>query len=487
MTRVLDCGSRFLRLDLDSTSSAGASLFAATKILQGGMMPGQPEIQVSRLLDQRGLSPFQIKVLIWSVLIALIDGYDIGAIAFAAPHLVSSWGIPRSALGPVLSASNIGVLFGSALFGFVGDRYGRKTALIGANLLFGVLTFAAAHSTDLTQLFWLRLFAGFGIGGVIPNVVALNAESAPWHLRATLAIIAVGCVPMGGAFAGLVSATLIPHYGWPILFQVGGVVPIVIALAAIIGLPESIKYMALHESQRRNMEKLIAAIYPEVKVPPNARFVVEDERQPPASNPVYLFRNGLWLLTPLVWLLFALNLMGYFFLISWTPTLMAAAKVPQATAALAGAALQIGGTIGALTLCWWLQRHRFLAISIMFVIAIPVVGSIGYVGLTSTTALLTVTFLAGFLVLGIQSGINVVGALIYPTALRANGSGWELGIGRFGSIAGPLLGALFVGLPVQKLYMYSALPFALGAAVCFAIHQLNTTRLNAHPELKEAQ
>ncbi len=450
-------------------------------------MAGEPEIQVSRLLNERGLSSFQIRVLIWSILIALIDGYDIGAVGFAAPHLVASWGIERSALGPVLSASNIGVLFGSAMFGWVGDRYGRKAALISANLLFGVLTFAAAYSTDLTQLFWLRLFAGFGIGGVIPNVVAINAESAPRNLRATLAIIAAGCVPMGGAFAGFVSAALVAQHGWPILFKIGGIVPIAIALAAIIGLPESIKYMALHENQRRRMQHLIATIRPDLRVPANARFVIEDEKQSPASNPLYLFRNGLWLITPLAWLLFALNLMGYFFLASWTPTLLTAAKLPAATAALAGAALQVGGTVGALTLCWWLQRHRFFAISIMFVLAVPVVGSIGYAGLTSEAALLTATFFAGFLVLGIQIGINVVGALIYPTSLRANGSGWQLGIGRFGSVAGPLAGALFVGLSVEKLYMWSALPFAVGAIVCFAIHRLNTARLNAHPELRAAQ
>ena len=101
--------------------------------------------------------------------------------------------------------------------------------------------------------------------------------------------------------------------------------------------------------------------------------------------------------------------------------------------------------------------------------------------------MLTATFFAGFLVLGIQSGINVVGALIYPTSLRANGSGWQLGIGRIGSIVGPLVGALFVGMPVQQLYMWSALPFVAGAVVCFAVHRLNTARLEAHPELAKAQ
>jgi MFS transporter, AAHS family, 4-hydroxybenzoate transporter len=450
-------------------------------------MAGEPEIQVSRLLDERGLGSFQIKLLGWTILIGIIDGYDIGAIAFAAPHLVHDWHVPPSDLKWVLTASNIGVLFGSQLMGWVGDRFGRKTALIGSNLLFGVLTLAAAYAADLTQLFWLRFFAGFGIGGVIPNMVAINAESAPRQLRATLAIIAVGFVPMGGAFAGLISATLVPHYGWPVLFQIGGIAPIVIALAAMIGLSESIKYMALHESQRRRMEQVIAAIRPGFKVPSGARFVVEDEQQAPSSNPIYLFRNGLWLITPLVWLLFSLNLMGFFFLISWMPTLLAAAKLPQATAALAGASFQVGGTVGALTLCWWLQRYRFLAIAILFVIAVPVVASIGYAGMTSAAVLLTATFLGGFLVLGIQSGINVAGAMIYPTSLRANGSGWELGLGRLGSIIGPLIGALFVGLSVQELYVWSALPFAAGAVVCFAIHVLNTARLNAHPELRKAQ
>lgn len=123
----------------------------------------------------------------------------------------------------------------------------------------------------------------------------------------------------------------------------------------------------------------------------------------------------------------------------------------------------------------------------MFVIAVPVVGAIGYAGLTSKTALLVTIFFAGFLVLGIQSGINVIGAMVYPTSLRANGSGWELGIGRIGSIVGPMIGALLIGLPVERLYMWSALPFVVGAAICFAIHRLNTTRLATRPDLRDAQ
>jgi len=450
-------------------------------------MADQAVVQVSRLLDERGLSSFQIKLLAWSFFMVLIDGYDITAIAFAAPSLVKEWGLKPGSLGPVFSASLVGILFGSALFGWVGDRFGRKAALVWANIVFGVFTLAAAFSTDLTQMFWLRLLAGVGIGGVIPNAVAINAESAPRQMRATLAILAVACVPLGGAIPGFVTAVLVPTHGWQILFYIGGIAPIVIALVAWMGLPESIKYMALHESQRGKMEATIRSIQPGYAIPANAKFVIEDEKQFPGFNPGYLFHDGLALITPLVWLLFALNLMGYFFLISWTPILMTAAKLPPATAALSGALLQVGGTVAAIGLCWWFQRHRFLALAVLFACAVPVVASIGYAGLTSPTALLVATFFAGFLVLGIQTGLNGVGALIYPTSLRANGSGWQLGIGRIGSIVGPLAGALLIGWPVEHLYLWGAAPFFIAAIVCFIVHRLNTARLMANPELRKAQ
>jgi MFS transporter, AAHS family, 4-hydroxybenzoate transporter len=443
-------------------------------------------VQVSQMLDERGIGAFHIKLLIWTVFISLIDGYDIGAIAFAAPSLIREWHFPPSELGPIFSASLFGILFGSAIFGFIGDRYGRRAALIWANLVFGFFTLAAAWSTNVTEMFWLRLIAGLGIGGVIPNAIAINAESAPRRLRATMAIIAVGLVPIGGAIPGLMTATLVPTYGWQILFTVGGIVPILIGILGFFGLPESIKYMALHEKHRADMEKLVHQIRPDFVIPPNARFVIEDEKNVAGFNPAYLFKDGLALITPLVWLLFTLNLMGFFFLLSWTPTLLVtAAHQPPTVGALAGTALQLGGTFGALLLCRWLDRRRFFAIAVLFALAVPVVASVGWFGVTSKTALIMAAFLSGFLVLGIQTGINVAGALIYPTSLRSNGSGWQLGIGRIGSIVGPLLGAAFVGMPIQSLYMWAAVPFAVGAVVCFIVHRLNEARLREFPLVQQ--
>lgn len=441
-------------------------------------MANAPVVAVSTLLDQRGVTSFHVKLIFWSALIALFDGYDIAAISLAAPHLVREWHLERAALGPVLSASLVGILFGSMIFGWIGDRYGRKKALLGSLFLFGIFTWLGAHATNLTQMTWLRLIAGLGIGGVIPNMIAINIESAPRRLRGTLGLIATGLVPIGGAIPGFVSAMWVPQYGWPILFYIGGIAPVVIGVAAIFFMPESIKYMTLHASQRGKLVKLIQQLSPGYSVPAGATFVVEDEKQFPSSNPKYLFRDGLAVITPLLWLLFALNLMGFFFLLSWTPTLLTAAKLPPQTAALSIALLQLGGTVGSLALVRWLDRYQFAAITVLFVIAVPVVAALGFIGAGSTrTVLLAACFVAGFCVLGIQSGINVAGALVYPTSLRANGSGWELGVGRIGAIIGPLVGALFVTLPVQQLYLWSSLPFALGAVVCFIIYRLNEARL----------
>src|SRR3954471_3089048 len=445
-------------------------------------------LPVSTLLDQRGITAFHIRLIFWSALIALFDGYDIAAISLAAPHLVRDWHVERSALGPVLSASLVGILFGSMFFGWLGDRFGRKNALIGSLLLFGIFTWGGAHATNLTQMAVLRLIAGLGIGGVIPNMIAINIESAPRRSRGTLALIATGLVPLGGAIPGFVSATLVPHYGWQILFLIGGIAPVVIAVLAYFLMPESIKYMSLHEPSRAKLTRLLERIVPGYRVPEGARFVIEDERQSPGTNPKYLFGEGLALITPLLWLLFALNLMGYFFLLSWTPTLLTAAKLPPATAALTSASLQVGGTVGRLVLLGWINRRQFLAIAILLLVAVPVVGSIGTIGLgASQGALLAASFLAGVCVLGVQSGINVCGALVYPASLRALGSGWQLGIGRIGSIVGPLLGAMFVTLPVDKLYMWSAAPFLIGAVICFIVHRLNEARIRERPWLRSGE
>ena len=381
------------------------------------------------------------------------------AIAFAAPHLVSAWGVAPGALGPVFSASLVGILFGSAIFGWVGDRYGRKAALIGSNLLFGVFTLAAAYATNLEQMFWLRLFAGLGIGGVIPE--------RRCHQRRIRAASSAGDAgdhcgrlrPDRRRHSRLCDARLsCRHTVGRSCFRSAASCRSSSGLRRFSVCRNRSNTWRCTRASAAGWKRSIAAIRPDFKVPPER--ALRDRGREAISRvsirPI-CFAKDLALITPLLWLLFALNLMGYFFLLSWTPTLMTAAKLPPATARARRRRASGRRHRRLAALCGWLQRHRFLAIAIMFVLAVPVVGAIGFAGLTSQAALLTATFFAGFLVLGIQSGINVVGAMIYPTSLRANGSGWQLGIGRIGSIVGPLVGAVFVGLPVQHaLYVVGA-------------------------------
>ncbi len=434
-------------------------------------------IDVSQLIDERGISGFNLWLVFLVFFVVLFDGYDIGAVAFAAPSLVREWHVDQAALGPVLGASLIGMLFGAPVLGFIGDRFGRKKAIILSCLIFGVFTWAGALATALPHLFWLRLFAGIGIGGLMPNAIALTAEFAPRRYRATMIIVMFSGVSFGGAFPGVVAAVLVPTHGWQILFTIGGVMPLAVALLCLIALPESIKYLVV-KGRQEETARLVARLRPDMTIDADSEFTIRDEKQYGGLSPKYLFGDGLALITPLLWLLFVMNLMGYFFLLSWTPVLLASANVPLTKAALAQAVFQLGGTIGGWVLCRPMDTKGLMPITVLFALAVPAVALIGYVGPISESALMLIEFVAGFCVLGLQFGINAASGMIYPTSFRSNGSGWALGIGRVGSIIGPILGGALIAmhLPIQKLYLLAAIPFVVGTVACHILAKLYFTR-----------
>jgi MFS transporter, AAHS family, 4-hydroxybenzoate transporter len=435
-------------------------------------------IDVSAIIDERKVDGLSISLVVWGFFITLADGYDLWAAAVAAPSWIRAWHIERATLGPVLSASVFGILFGAPFLGYIGDRLGRKTAIVASCLVFGLFSGLAALASNLDELIVLRFLAGVGIGGVLPNVITLNAEFAPKRFRATLVIIMFCGITVGGALPGVVGAWLVPQYGWQLLFLLGGAVPVLVAIAVAVAMPESIRYLAMRERHRGAVMALLRRMRPELVVAPEARFVLRDEKPYARFSAKDLFADGLGLITPLLWICFAANLMGLYFLTSWMPTLLSGANISPAEASLATSLFQLGGTVGAFALCRPLDTTGLAPVAILFALAVPVVGAIGFAAGISDVLLLSVVFLGGVCVLGLQFGLNAASAMIYPTAFRSNGSGWAFGVGRIGSITGPLAGGVLVGLQLSlpSLYLWSTIPFILGAVASIVLVRLYAAR-----------
>lgn len=438
-------------------------------------------IDIGRLVDEQKIGWFNIALLVLSFLAIMGDGYDILALAFAAPSLVGQWHVDRAALGPVFSASLFGILFGAPILGYIGDRYGRKKAIVLGCLIYGVFTLAAMAATSLTQLAVLRFLTGLGLGGLMPNTIALNAEFAPKRLRGTLVIIMFTGITLGGAIPGWIASSLVPTYGWQSLFFVGGVGPIVIAIILALVMPESIKFLVYHPRRRAELVRLASILKPGLAVAPETRFVIAGEEKKPPFTLKLLFQGGLAVITPLLWLLFAINLMSFYFLNSWMPIVFQGAGLSPQDAALTLSMFQIGGTVGGLLLSVLIDRFGMAAVFVLFVLSCPIVAAMGATGM-STGHLLVVVTAAGFTVLGLQFGINAISGLIYPTAFRSNGSGWAFAIGRFGSIIGPILGGILIGmhLPTQQLFYFPAAFLAVGAVAAFVLMRLCVARFRGY-------
>jgi AAHS family 4-hydroxybenzoate transporter-like MFS transporter len=426
-------------------------------------------INVEDTVDSLKIGRFNINLLFWLFLVMMLDGYDITAAAFAGPHLVSAWGIERAELGPMLGASLFGILIGSLFFGYVGDRYGRKIGTIASCLTFGIFTFAAAWSTSLGELSFLRFLAGIGIGGVFPNAVALSAEYAPKRLRATMVILMFTGNTFGAALPGLVSMSLVPSHGFQILFSLGGLIMIALSLCLCFTLPESVRYLALRGKKQQTIA-MLRRLDPKLELSESDQFVT-NEVAGSKFRLSQLFEGRFALATPLLWLVFAVNLMIFYFINSWMPTLVAAVDGTATRGVLALTIFQLGGTCGGLALSRLVDKHGLKPITIMFCIAVPVVASIGYLALSSPDLMLVAAFVGGFCVLGLQFGLNATPGMLYPTSCRANGAGFAFGVGRVGAVLGPIVGGILVGmqLPVNVLYVYAAVPLVLGAIACFIL------------------
>lgn len=443
-------------------------------------------IYVERLVDEQKIGWFNLNLLFWSFLAMFADGYDIGAISYAAPSLARQWHVAAAAFGPVFAGSLVGILFGSPLLGHIGDRFGRKVAILAGSIVYGVATLAATEAHDLQQMVVLRLIAGIGIGGLMPNTIALNSELAPKRLRATLIVLMFTGITLGSATPGFVAVDLVPRFGWPVLFLIGGAAPLCVAAGLAMALPESIKFLSLHAQRRHRLLQIARRLRPDLTIADDAQFV-SIESQPSQIDPARptdgrgrlagllrvlglapIYRGSFALITALLWVCFGAALMGNYFLNNWMPLLFEGAGLSPKQAAVATMFYHVGGTVGGLLISVLLDRFGFIVIAALFALATPAVAAIGFTSGSSVVLTLLVT-VAGFAVLGAQFGNNAASGLLYPTAFRANGVGWALAIGRFGSILGPLIGGMLIGMhmPMEQLFAAAAIPMLAG--VCSAL------------------
>jgi len=416
-------------------------------------------INVSELLENSRIGPLQVRVFALTMASLIMDGFDVQAMSYVAPAVVADWGIGGSALRYVFPAANVGVLIGSLVFSVVADKIGRRPVLVGATLFFSVMSLATATAQDVTQLLWLRFIAGIGMGCIIPNSTALIGEFSPARRRVTLMMCITVGFTAGAAIGGFVAAWMIPAFGWRSVFVFGGAVPLVVSLAMMWGLPESLQFLAVRQRSRATLVRWLKRLDPTVRVDDSTRFVAHEQSREGVPF-VHLFLEGRGVSTVLLWVVNFMNLLVLYSVTSWLPLLVAEMGYDTRTAVLIGAVLQTGGTIGTFGLAWMIARGGFLPmLAGTFASATLSIAFIGQPGL-SLAVLGAIVFVAGWCVIGGQPGINALSATFYPTYLRSTGIGWGLGIGRIGAIVGPYIGGVLIGQQwtAQQLFWAAAVP-----------------------------
>ena len=432
-----------------------------------GEMGRSEAIDLGTLIEEQPRSPFSVAVAFWSCALMFVEGYDMQVMAYAAPAIVADWHIDRSTLGPVFGAGLFGYMLGATILSHLADRFGRKRVILAGFWIFGVFTLAAAVADSLLSLLVLRFVAGLGLGGSIPTAIALNAEYAPASRRATrIAMMFLGYT-LGAAGGGVLVAALMPRFGWPVAFLIGGTAPL--ALSALLWrmLPESPRFLALRDASSERLAAIAAKLRPDLVLPDRPRFVVR-ETQETSPRFAHLFREGRAPLTLLLWAAFVTSFLGHHFLTSWLPTVLASDGLPLGDAVLAAALFQGGGAFGSIFIGRLVDRRGIPAIAAIFAVAAPLVALIGVPGM-SEAVLMGAVFVAGVFVLGGQFGLNALAGTCYPTFIRSTGAGWALGIGRIGSILGPVIGGVLIafGLSTWLLLICAAVPFLMctGATV----------------------
>jgi AAHS family 4-hydroxybenzoate transporter-like MFS transporter len=417
------------------------------------------QVDVVALIESQKANWFRVSIVIWACAIMLMEGYDIQVLAYAAPSIIKAWHIKPSYFGPIFGFSLFGYMLGATVLSNFADRMGRKKIILGGIFLFGAFNLVTVYAHSLSVLLILRFLAGIGLGASIPSTIALTVEYFPTRARATIIGVLFTGYTVGAMAGGFIAASLIPKFGWPSVFYLGGAVPIALAVALFFTLPESVRFLALNGNQPDRVAAILAKLRPDLTIDRNTQFVVREEKH--GGIPVqHLFTDGRASMTLLLWFAYVTSLLGHYFLTSWLPTLLVGAGVPLAHAVIAGGLLQGGGGVGGLLLCWLLDKRGIVPVAIAFALSAPLIVLIAFSTHVSDLLLLGLVFVTGICLVGGQTGLNGISGTFYPTYIRSTGTGWAFGVGRVGSILGPVVGGILISfnLPITLLFTCAALP-----------------------------
>jgi MFS transporter, AAHS family, 4-hydroxybenzoate transporter len=425
-------------------------------------------------LENQRIGGLQIRVAVLCTLIQICDGYDVSSIGYAVPSLTHFWNLPGPAFTAAFFWSSIGIMVGALTAGPIGDRVGRKPLLLASVTIFGIASLFSAIAPSLGVLSVLRFFTGLGIGGAFPGAATLAGDYAPYRLRATMIMATFTGAPVGGFVGGQIVAALLPHFGWRVIFILGGAFPLVLVAVLALWLPESPRFLAhkAHVSPRQ------AAVLERLDIAPGqgALHPVDVTH----GNPIkMLFGEGYALQTTLLWVIFFSSLMNLFLFGYWLPEVLHLIGMTPAAAVFASSLRDLGAIFAVLYLGLAIDRvgpERSLAFHYFAGAAFIAIISLSGAAL-SYGILLAIIFLCGMTIIGSQTGANATCGKLYPARIRTSGLGWALGIGRLGGIAAPVLGGylLTLGMPPTQIFL-SACAFAVIATVATGLLALRGVR-----------
>jgi AAHS family 4-hydroxybenzoate transporter-like MFS transporter len=417
-------------------------------------------------LDRHPVSGFQWRLLLLLTLLLVTDGYDALGLGYVVPALAQEWNVDKVLFGPVFSANLLGLTLGSLLVTPLADRIGIRPVLLGCILTYALLTLLTTQVDSIQGLVWVRFICGIGMGGAMPCAMALMSEYSPPRQRTLMVTLAACGFSLGGAMGGFVAAALIERFGWQAVFLTGGVAPLILLPALILFLPESLPKLLTDGEPFVRLRKLTQ------RMKLDWQPVQESEAQMVATQPpsrlavIELFRNGYARPTLLIWATFFMALILLYFMVSWLPTLLKQNGVTLSEANLITSLFLFAGTVGAGGMSYFADRvaNKARLLSVVLAAAALFTTLIGLFH-DHKVVMIGLVFAAGMCVIGGQLTLNAFSSNFYPAHCRTTGAGWALGVGRFGSILGPLFGSLFIGmqLPVSQIFILSAIPAILAA------------------------